>query len=363
MKFYTSNVLTEGFWRTELEINFATILWHLSNQEFLFQLFLFFILQLISIVLNKFSGKIKWIIVSILDAYGLRILVSMFVWWNALEESNWLSLIKWALAICLNLLCSIVRQWGLDHLRQELIFRANSLESLCHSALFHFNGQMVVCLVYTSLHLGRFPKWFTCWKCMLFGCRSLWRIIGSCIGFRDQSLLVGASDKWLNLRVCFIEILLSFPSTNAILEWSYIIELRNDGIVQLVNALVSFLAESLLMISEEKISKFLSLEEAFPVILVLWHGQNFSSITSLVRFWASELIFHFNFAFRKLTQLIITILVKFRLSILHIWRLELIFSGLLRCILFAQIVVCFLNELVGLLNFIIKHGWVSSVPS
>ena len=117
--------------------------------------------------------------------------------------------------------------------------------------------------------------------------------------------------KWFHCCVCLIKVFLSFLLTYTVFEAIHLIELTNGSTIELIHAWKRLLSKGLLVVCEKQSSEFLSLKEVFPMVLILWHCQNFSSIWGLVSFRCWVLCFHIYSTFVHLFW-VVSVLVHLR---------------------------------------------------
>ena len=92
------------------------------------------------------------------------------------------------------------------------------------------------------------------------------------------------------------------------------------------------------------------------MVVLLWHCQYLSSLTGFIILRSVVFVPHFYFTIRELWQVLVTIFIKLNASISYINPFS------LRSILFAQIFICFLNELIGIPHLFVYQWRVSSLP-
>ena len=124
------------------------------------------------------------------------------------------------------------------------------------------------------------------------------------------AIFVGSSHEWLELRISFVKVLLSFLGANAVFEAINRIEFVHCAAIQLVYTLECLLPEGFLVVGQEQTTEFLSLEEVLAVVLGFWHGEDLCSVGGFVRFWGWVLSFHVYTTLNKGIVLFIGIFVE-----------------------------------------------------
>ena len=173
-----------------------------------------------------------------------------------------------------------------DHLWQKFVIKT-TCEGLSHPDFLFLECNMIIISINTSFH-----SFCSCFE-FLFSVLALGkresfiirgikiRILQFCeLERRFLNLLrwiieapvsISVSDIWLQLGISLVEILLRLSWGDAILECLDRIKLVYCLMIQLIYTLKRFVTKSFLVISKEKATEFLSLEEIFAVILIFRH--------------------------------------------------------------------------------------------